>query len=133
MDTTALTGSALTETPAPPVARRTAVPPLCETGVILRTLLFVQAVVAVAAGFGAGDVADWLERTALGAAVAVPATLAWLVVACSITGALARVAVSARLAGVAVLGGLTFDDSKHRWLLFALTLAAAAAEQVSAE
>ena len=106
MDTTALTGSAFTETPAPPVARRTAVPPLCETGVILRTLLFVQAVVAVAAGFGAGDVADWLQRTALGAAVAVPATLAWLVVACSITGALARVAVSARLAGVAVLGGL---------------------------
>jgi two-component system sensor histidine kinase AlgZ len=105
MDTTVMTTGHLDEAPAP-AARRAAVPELCESGVILRSLLFVQAVVGVACAFGSADWAAWFLRTAIAAAVAVPATLGWLVAACSATPLLARLPVPARLACVGAVGGL---------------------------
>jgi two-component system sensor histidine kinase AlgZ len=104
MDTTAL--STAMEDTGPPQARSTAVPELCESGVILRSLLFAQVVVGVAAGFGAVDWSAWFLRWAVAAAVAVPATLGWLVAACSATPLLAKLPAPARLASVAAAGGL---------------------------
>jgi two-component system sensor histidine kinase AlgZ len=105
MDTTTMTTSSLDEPPAPP-AGRSAVPELCETGVILRALLFVMGVVGVGCAFGSPDWASWYLRTAIAAAVAVPATLCWLVATCSATPLLAKLPAPARLASVGAAGGL---------------------------
>jgi two-component system sensor histidine kinase AlgZ len=105
MDTTAITSTSMEET-GPPPSRSAAVPELCESGVILRSLLFAQVVVGVAAGFGSADWSAWFLRTAIAAAVAVPATLGWLVAACSATPLLARLPAPARVACVAAAGGL---------------------------
>jgi two-component system sensor histidine kinase AlgZ len=56
----------------------------CHVGVILRAVLFVEMVMAVGAMFGARDGPDWLLRLALISAAALPATLAWLVIACAL-------------------------------------------------
>jgi two-component system sensor histidine kinase AlgZ len=105
MDTTAVATRSLADDPAPS-PRTAAAPQACESGVLLRALLFVQIVVAVAAAFGAADLASWLTRTALAATVAVPATLAWLLAACSATPLLARLPRGARGACTAAAGGL---------------------------
>jgi two-component system sensor histidine kinase AlgZ len=91
-----------------PVARlrRDTVPELCEPGMILRALLLVQVIVSVGAAFGSPGWTDWMLRTAITAAVTVPATLTWLVVTCSATRLLARVPKVVRLACVGILGGL---------------------------
>ncbi|WP_281915600.1 sensor histidine kinase [Caldimonas thermodepolymerans] len=62
----------------------------CRVGVVLRAVLFVHAVVAVAVSFVVHDLDDWLLTFAYGAGVALPATLAWLVVACALKKPLAR-------------------------------------------
>jgi len=105
MDTTAITSTSM-EDSGPPPSRSAAVPELCESGVILRSLLFAQVVVAVAAGFGSSDWNSWFLRTAVAAAVAVPATLGWLVAACSATPLLAKLPPPARVACVGAAGGL---------------------------
>jgi two-component system sensor histidine kinase AlgZ len=56
----------------------------CQVGVVLRAVLFVQAVVAVAAMFGASNLLDWLTRLSLITGASLPATLVWLIVACSL-------------------------------------------------
>jgi two-component system, LytTR family, sensor histidine kinase AlgZ len=62
----------------------------CHIGVILRAVLFVETVMSVGAMFGAAHPADWLLRVALLSVAALPATLAWLIAACSLKKALAR-------------------------------------------
>src|SRR5574337_1324163 len=54
----------------------------CRVGVVLRAVLFVEAVLGVGAMFGAAGPGDWLARLALLTGGALPATLAWLVTAC---------------------------------------------------
>ena len=54
----------------------------CHVGVVLRAVLFVEAVVAVAAMFGAPRVLDWLLHFSLLTGGVLPATLAWLIAAC---------------------------------------------------
>ena len=77
--------------PAPPRAPpRVLVFDACQIGVVLRAVLFVECVVAVGAMFGAASVAHWVERAALLSAAALPGTLGWLVVACSLKKLLAR-------------------------------------------
>lgn len=56
----------------------------CRAGWVLRAVLFVEAVIAVGALFGADSPPDWLARLALLTGVALPATLAWLVAAYSL-------------------------------------------------
>ena len=75
-----------------PVAslRRASVPTPCEPGTILRALLGVQVIVTAGAAFGSGSLAVWLGHVVVGAAVSVPATLAWLVICCWATGLLVR-------------------------------------------
>ncbi|TFZ02481.1 sensor histidine kinase [Ramlibacter henchirensis] len=62
----------------------------CQVGVVLRAVLFVESVVGVGAMFGAADTREWLVRVGILSGAALPATLAWLVVACSLKRLLAR-------------------------------------------
>ena len=68
----------------------------CHVGVILRAVLFVEIVMSVGAMFGAANPADWLLRVSVLSGAALPATLAWLIVACSLKQVLARVAPAAQ-------------------------------------
>ena len=62
----------------------------CHVGVVLRAVLFVEAVVAVAAMFGASQMLDWLLRFSLLTGGVLPATLAWLIAACVLKSGLSR-------------------------------------------
>ena len=62
----------------------------CNVGVVLRAVLFVEAVVGVGAMFGTGLFVEWLLRFSLLTGGALPATLAWLISACLLKGQLAR-------------------------------------------
>ncbi|WKB52383.1 sensor histidine kinase [Eleftheria terrae] len=64
----------------------------CHVGVVLRAVLFVHAVLAVGVSFVASEPLAWLLAFGQSAAVAMPATLSWLVVACLLKRPLARVA-----------------------------------------
>lgn len=78
----------------------------CSVGVALRAMLFVEAVVAVGAMFGASSVMDWLARLSLITGGAFPATVAWLVVACVCKRGLARLPVQAQYVAGVLLGAL---------------------------
>ncbi|MBT3067394.1 sensor histidine kinase [Rhodoferax sp. U11-2br] len=78
----------------------------CRVGVVLRAVLFVEASVAVVAMFGAADALQWLTRLSLITGAALPATLVWLLLACSLKKLLARLRPALQqLAGV-LLGAL---------------------------
>lgn len=78
----------------------------CHVGVVLRAVLFVQAVMAVATMFGAATVLDWVTRLSLVTGAALPATLLWLIVACVFKKVLARLPhPGQQVAGIA-LGAL---------------------------
>jgi two-component system sensor histidine kinase AlgZ len=78
----------------------------CQPGVVLRAVLFVEAVMAVGAMFGAANPLQWLERTALVTGGALPATLLWLVAACSFKRRLGRLGRRAHYPVGVVLGAL---------------------------
>lgn len=96
----------LVSEPAVPGPARVLVFDACQVGVVLRAVLFVEAVVGVGAMFGAATFFDWLTRLSLLTGGALPATLVWLIAACSLKKVLARLNTTAQqLAGVA-LGAL---------------------------
>ena len=78
----------------------------CHVGVVLRAVLFVQAVVAVAAMFGAATPLDWVTRLSSFTGGALPATLLWLIVACSLKKGLARLSPALQQAAGVALGAL---------------------------
>ena len=81
----------------------------CRAGVVLRAVLCVELVLAVAAMFVAGDLFGWLGTLSLLTGAALPATLAWLLAACSLKRILQGARVPLQVgAGVAlgVLAGL---------------------------
>ncbi|OIP16330.1 MAG: sensor histidine kinase [Comamonadaceae bacterium CG_4_9_14_3_um_filter_60_33] len=78
----------------------------CHVGVVLRAVLFVQSVVAVAAMFGAATPLDWLTRLALLTGATLPATLLWLIVACSLKKVLARLRPALQQVAGVLLGAL---------------------------
>src|SRR5690606_4694062 len=63
---------------------------LCQIGVVLRTVLLVEAVVAVTTLYVAADLGSWLLLAATVTGGALPATLLWLVTACASGRRLAR-------------------------------------------
>lgn len=63
---------------------------VCNVGVVLRAVLFVEAVVGVGAMFMSAQFVDWLLRFSLLTGGALPATLGWLVVACVFKAPIAR-------------------------------------------
>lgn len=78
----------------------------CHAGVVLRAVMFVEVVLAVGVLYGAESPSDWLARLALLTGVALPATLAWLVAACSLKQVLQHLPTTGQyLAGV-LLGAL---------------------------
>lgn len=86
---------------APRVARlrrdhRSLVFDACQLGVVARAVLFVEAVMAVGAMFGAPSFSGWLERLAALSGAALPGTLGWLLVACSLKRVLARLPAMAQ-------------------------------------
>ena len=62
----------------------------CHVGVVLRAVLFVEAVVGVGAMFTASQPFEWLLRFSLLTGGVLPATLAWLIAACALKLRLAR-------------------------------------------
>ena len=75
----------------------------CHVGVVLRAVLFVEAVVGVGAMFGASTFIDWLTRLSLITGGALPGTLVWLIAACSLKKGLARLNSNVQqVAGVAL-------------------------------
>ena len=68
----------------------------CHLGVVLRAVLFVEAVTAVGAMYGASSFMDWLTRLSLLAGGALPATLVWLICACSLKKQLAQLSQNVR-------------------------------------
>ncbi len=77
----------------------------CHVGVVLRAVLFVQAVVGVGALFVASQPLDWLLRFSLLTGGVLPATLVWLIAACALKTRLARLTPPGQwLAGI-LLGG----------------------------
>jgi two-component system sensor histidine kinase AlgZ len=90
--------------PAPP--RRVLLFDACHVGVILRAVLFVETVMSVGAMFGAASFSGWLLRVSVLSAAALPATLAWLIVACSLKRILARLAPAVQQLFGVVLGAV---------------------------
>ena len=78
----------------------------CHGGVVLRAVLFVQVVLGVGALFGSDSPPSWLARLALLTGVALPATLAWLVAACSLKQWLQRLSTQGQYAAGVLLGAL---------------------------
>jgi two-component system sensor histidine kinase AlgZ len=78
----------------------------CQTGVILRAVLFVEGVMGVGAMFGAVGFMDWLARVAMLTGGALPGTLLWLIAACSAKKLLARLPNPAQYVCGVLLGVL---------------------------
>lgn len=75
----------------------------CHVGVVLRAVLFVQAVIGVGAMFAMGTFVDWLLRFALLTGGALPATLVWLIAVCALKARLNRLGFSRQwLAGTLI-------------------------------
>lgn len=62
----------------------------CQVGVVLRAVLFVQAIVAVAALFTATSFLTWGSSLAIYTGAALPAVLAWLLAICALKRQLGR-------------------------------------------
>ena len=90
-----------------PARTRVALFDACQVGTVLRTVLFVEAVVAVATMFQATSPSEWLALAATVTGGALPATLLWLVLACAMKKPLARLPRPAQYAAGVLLGVLT--------------------------
>ncbi len=90
----------------------------CHVGVVLRAVLSVQAVVAVAALFNSADGVGWLLDTALLTAVTLPAVLVWLLLGCAFKHALSRWPLAVQGSVGVVLGALAgaFACGLWAWL-----------------
>ena len=89
-----------------PPAGRALVFDACHVGVVLRTVLFVETVLGVGAMYGTDTLVQWLAQLALLTGGALPATLAWLLAACSLKTLLQRRSTSGQLAAGVLLGTL---------------------------
>ncbi|MDB5890592.1 MAG: histidine kinase internal region [Polaromonas sp.] len=89
-ESTLLGGSVPAEDVAPLLSRRGSMFDACHVGVVLRAVLFVEAVVGVSAMFATADLIEWLQRFSLLTGGVLPATLAWLIAACALKTRLVR-------------------------------------------
>ena len=89
---------------APPPLPAALVFDACNVGVVLRAVLFVQAVAATAAMFGADSPLQWLENMALLTGASLPGTLVWLVAACLLKHPLQRLPSTGQYAAGVLLG-----------------------------
>lgn len=101
--------SAFADLTVPPTQRpleRALVFDACHVGVVLRAVFVVEAVVAAVAMFLAGNPVEWLVRLSLLTGGALPATLLWLILACSFKNLLARLPSRVQYLAGAGLGAL---------------------------
>ena len=78
----------------------------CQIGVVLRAVLFVEVAVATVVMFDSPGLLQWLSRLALVTGAALPASLAWLLLACVAKRGLARLAPLWQYVLAALLGAL---------------------------
>ncbi len=78
----------------------------CHVGVVLRAVLFVEIVLGVGAMYGASTLLDWLARVSLLTGGALPATLVWLIAACSLKTLLQRLDTNGQFVAGVLLGAL---------------------------
>ncbi len=92
---------------APVVADEELVFEACQPGVILRSVLFVETIVCVAALFFDPYGWGWVVRAATLTSAAVPALLTWLLLVCTLKRQLARVSLNLQWFLGMLLGGLS--------------------------
>ena len=78
----------------------------CHVGVVLRVVLFVEAVAGVGSMFGVDRPLDWLLRFSMLTGGVLPATLAWLIAVCAFKGRLSRLRTSSQWLAGTVMGAL---------------------------
>ena len=78
----------------------------CQVGVVLRAVLFVELVLAVGTMYGADSPIEWVGSLALLTGGALPATLVWLITACSLKTVLQRLGPALQYAAGVLLGAL---------------------------
>lgn len=119
---------------------------LCRSGTLLRAMLLVVVVLGVGLMFGAHGFAAWLGELSSAAAVAVPACLLWVLLACAARHQIAKAAPMVQVAAASGLGvvaslalwwpmaavGMSPTSSTH-WVAPALTGALLAATLFQAE
>ena len=91
---------------------------VCHVGVVLRTVMLAGLLVGVGAMFGAQSFVAWLSLTALGAAVALPGVLLWLLAACTLKNVLDRLPLPAQWTAAIALGAV---GGAFGWALVTLT------------
>jgi two-component system sensor histidine kinase AlgZ len=79
----------------------------CQIGVVLRTVMFVESVVAVVTLFQAPTPAEWLMLLATVTGGALPATLLWLLAACWLKKLLGRLPRAGQYGAGIFLGALS--------------------------
>ncbi len=78
----------------------------CQVSVVLRAVLYVEAVLGVALMYVAAGVADWLVRLGVMTSGVLPATLLWLLVGCACKRPIARLRLGMQYAVGMALGAL---------------------------
>jgi two-component system sensor histidine kinase AlgZ len=78
----------------------------CQIGVVLRAVLFVEVAIAAAVMFDSPGLWEWLSRLALVTGGALPACLAWLLLACMAKRGLARLPPLWQYVLAALLGAI---------------------------
>jgi len=76
----------------------------CQTGVVLRAVLFVEVCAGVGVTFASFNLVDWVVRLALVTGGALPGTLAWLLLACLTKRVVARLAPVMQYAVAVTMG-----------------------------
>lgn len=116
----------------------------CHVGVVLRAVLFVEVVLGAGTLFMTTSPRDWLTQVALFTGGVLPATLLWLVTACSLKTGLARLpragqygvgvvlGAVAGLLGCALLAGVAGGGGNAPWLASAVAGGLLAAALVAA-
>ena len=79
----------------------------CQVGVVLRAVLFVEAIVCVAALFGAQSLLGWVAQLGLLTGGALPAVLAWLLAVCALKRMLSKWSLTAQWLTGLSLGALS--------------------------
>ncbi|MGQ3051276.1 MAG: sensor histidine kinase [Roseateles sp.] len=79
----------------------------CQVGTVLRAVLFVQAIVAVAALFGAQTFIAWVTQLAIYTGAALPAVLAWLLTVCGLKRQLGLLPIPGQWAAAVGFGALS--------------------------
>jgi two-component system, LytTR family, sensor histidine kinase AlgZ len=95
-----------TESP-PPAVQPQFVFDICQVGVALRAVLFVETVMGAGAMFGASGFLEWLTRLSLLTGGALPATVFWLVAVCFLKRYLALLPARAQYGSGVALGALS--------------------------